>query len=285
MARKSKTGEKFGPKYGVVAAQFYKNDPGPSRLKIPGPDHFLYDPSSPTTFDEIKVQQIDEDGQCTQVVEVWTDSDNDILWVVDGRETLQNVREANRRRAEEKRELVELRLIPFKPKAASQLAERDVVAHLAVRNFHRRLPTPSSYALNILLLRKKGWEWSKVCQFLHVTSDDPEQWCKKRLPIAHCIDEVRAAFDSGKLSLAKATKFGGRAEDGSWALSRKDQLALLDAERAVKAQPRESRQVTPGCVSGSPPRSPTGRRAACVTGTRRRPALLRRRSATSRRGT
>lgn len=245
MARNPKKGETFKEKYLVGRLQIYKDDPGPGTLRIPGPDHFLYDPSSPKTFDEIKVQQIDADGQCSQVIEVWTDPDNGILWVIDGRETLQNIREVNRRRVESGRDPVSMRLAPYTTLADKDTEEKEAVAHMVVRNFHRRLPTPSSYALNILVLHRKGFTWERICGLLHIESDDPKQWCKKRLPIAYCVEEVRAVFDSGELPLSKAPKFGGRADDGSWALSKKDQLALLAEEREAKAQPRESKQVPP----------------------------------------
>lgn len=245
MSKSKSRGKKFVSRYPVAASQIYKGDPGPDVLKIPGPDHWLFDPSSPTTFDEVKVRQIDTDGQCSQIIEVLSDTDTDTLWVVDGRETLQNVREVNRRRAKEKRKPVELRLATFKPLAGSESQERDVIAHLVVRNFHRRLPTPSSYALNILLLHRRGHTWEQICQLLHVESDDPKQWCGKRLPIAHCVPEVRAAFDSGELPLAKVWAFGGRAHDGSEALGKTDQLALLRQLREQHAAPSKRRPIAP----------------------------------------
>lgn len=242
--RTSPTGEKFAPKYGVAATQGYKGDPGPEKLRIPPPGHFLYDADSPTVFDEIKVRQIDADGHMTDPIEVWTDPDNSILWVIDGRDRLLAVREVNRRRAAERREPVEPYLKPL-PKIMS---EKEVVARISVKNFHRREHRVSSYAMHILAQRKAGWPWEAIAQHLHVKTEDPEQWCRKRLPLAFCEPEVREAFDAGEFRLAVARQFGGGAVDGEGAPNRQQQLALLEEKRqeklAAKAVPK-SKQVNP----------------------------------------
>lgn len=230
MKAPKKSGEKFTVSYDVEASQIYKSDPGPDKLIIPPPGHFLHDESSPTVVDELKVRQIDADGFCSAIIEVWTDKNKKVLYVLDGRETLATVREVNRRRAEQNREPVQIRMAPV-----SFDTEKEAVAHVAVRNFHRRnVPSPSAYALNIRMQRRAGWSWDKICDFLLIKSDDAEQWCKKRLPLAYAEPEVRRAFDAGELPLSHAPQFGGRAEDGSEAEGRDDQLGLLESLRAEK---------------------------------------------------
>lgn len=221
-------GEKFTTKHDVAAAQIYTSDPGNEKLIIPPPDHFLFDKSSPTVVDEQKVRQIDEDGECSHVLEVWTDKNKKVMYVLDGRETLMTVREVNRRRVADNRKPI---LVHVKPVAST---EKEAVAHMAVRNFHRRKPTPSAYAFHIRACRKYGHTWDKICDLLLIKSDDAEQWCKKRLPLAYAEPEVCQAFDAGELPLAHAPQFGGRAEDGSEAEGRDDQLGLLESLRAEK---------------------------------------------------
>lgn len=225
---KRSRGQKFNEKYGVSHTQIYRGDPGPDVLRIPGPDHFLYDASSPLIFDEIKVRQIDADGHYRQVIEVWTDPDSGILWVVDGREGLLCVREVNRRRLADGRAPVEPQLQPFAGD------EKEAVARISIRNFHRRTPPPSAYALNIKMQFRAGWPWDRIIEFLHVTSENPEAWCRKYLPLAHCVPEVRAAFDAKEFPLSAALHFGGGKPDGSEALSKKAQLQLLEDKRAGK---------------------------------------------------
>jgi hypothetical protein len=223
-------GPKFTDSYGVKAKQIYSVDPGPERLIIPPIGHFLYDETSPTEVDEQKVKQFDEDGSAfSAVIEVYTDTKNKKLYVLDGRETVMTVREVNRRRALENREPI---LFDIKPVAIN---EKEAVAHMAVRNFHRRLPTPSAYALHIRQQRRAGWTWEAICQHLLVKVDDPEVWCRRRLPLAYCEPEVRAAFDNGDLPLNKAVEFGGSAEDGLEAEGREEQLGLLETLLAEKS--------------------------------------------------
>ena len=64
-----------------------------------------------------------------------------------------------------------------------------------------------------------------------------EQWGRKLLPLAFCVEEVRAAIDSGEIPKGKAAKFGGTAPDGSKALGKKEQLALLAELRASANEP------------------------------------------------
>ncbi len=240
---KRKHGEKFDVKYGVKAAQIYRHDPGPDMLIIPPPGHFLHDESSPVVVDEQKVAQIDSDGKCSAVIEVWTDKNKGVMYVLDGRETLRTVREVNRRRAAEGREPVDIQLAP------QPLREKEAVAHVAVRNFHRRnVPTHGTYALNIRMQRKAGWSWDKICDFLLIKSDDPEQWCKKRLPLVHVEPEVRQAFDAGEFPLALAPQFGGRSEDGSDAPGRDEQLCILEQKRAEKLAPANKPRGVPAAA-------------------------------------
>lgn len=225
-ARPSTKGASFTEKYGVDDARIYKGDS--DNLKIPPKGHPLFDSTSPTEFDPLIVAEIDKDGKMTTPIEVWTDADTGTLWVVDGRSRLLAVREVNRLRAKDGREEVKPLIVAF---AGS---EQEAATRLHVKNHHRRLPTPSQYAIGIRELRKLGWPWADCAVKLHYTEGEPEGWCKRTLPLAFCIEEVQDAVDTGKLRQSVATKFGGRALDGSEALSRKDQLELLKEMTAQK---------------------------------------------------
>ena len=242
-ARTSPTGEKFASKYKVEATQIYKGDPGPDVLLIPPPGHFLYDAAAPTVFDEIKVKQIDADGHMTDAIEVWTDPDVNKMFVVDGRDRLLAVREVNRRRAKESKELVKPHLKPL-----GKLSQKEVIARITIKNFHRRPPTPSAYAMHIASQRRAGWDWATIAHNLHVATDDAEQWCKKRLPLAFCEPEVCEAFDAGEFPLSVAPAFGGRNVEGADALGRQQQLDLLAKRRNDKLAGKDKlkeRQASP----------------------------------------
>lgn len=242
-SRTSQTGEKFASKYKVEATQIYKGDPGADTLLIPPPGHFLYDAAAPTVFDEIKVKQIDADGHMTDAIEVWTDPDVNKMFVVDGRDRLLAVREVNHRRALAGKELVKPHLKPL-----GKLSQKEVIARITIKNFHRRPPTPSAYAMHIANQRRAGWDWETVAHHLHITTDDAEQWCKKRLPLAFCEPEVCEAFDAGEFPLSAAPAFGGRNVEGVDALGRKQQLDLLTKRRQEKLAGKDEskpRQVSP----------------------------------------
>lgn len=238
-SRPASKGEKFDTKYGVRAAQVYRGDP--EKLRIPPPGHFLFDPDSPLVFDEIKVQQIDKDGHMTDAIEVWTDPDSKVLWVIDGRDRTLAVREVNRRRKIANREPVELLIKPC-PKGTT---ERDAIARISVKNLHRRVPRASTYAYHIRMQRKAGWSWEAIAQHLHITTDDAEQWCRKRLPLAYCEPEVVAAFDAGEFPLSAAPHFGGRNAEGEGALDREDQLALLVQKRGERQASKDAPAARP----------------------------------------
>lgn len=230
-------GEKFTKKYGVASAQVYRGDV--ELLKIPSPTHFLYDPTAPKTFDELRVRAIDRDGHMSDPIEIWTDPDTRTMWVLDGRGRRLDVAEVNRRRAEKELEPVLPLIVPFPGD------EKAAVARLREKNYHRRQPTPSGMALDILALRKAGHSWEACVEALHVESADAEQWCKKLLPLAHCVDEVRAAFDRGDLARGLAHRFGGRAIDGSQKLGKREQLDLL----AELTEGRDKKASAPRPVS------------------------------------
>jgi len=231
-------GEKFVDKYGVESAQIYKTA-DLSIIKIPGPDHFLYDPTAPTTFDELRVREIDDAGKMDDPITVYTDPDTKTLYALDGRGRTLDTTEVNRRRKEEGREPVYALLLPFSG------TEKDAVARVRLFNYHRRTPTPSGMGLDILALRKAGWSWPDCAAKLHVESKDPEQWAKRYLPLAYCIEEVRAAFDARELPITMARKFGGGEVDGSAALGKKEQLALLQLTREAPATTKV-KVVSPG---------------------------------------
>lgn len=230
MSRSATKGMKFTEKYGVETAQIYKGASGKEldALHIPPKGHPLFDPTAPTTFDEIRVQQIDGDGHMTTAIEVWTDPDKGILWVLDGRGRFLDVQEVNRRRAKEGRELVQPYIVPFHGD------EKAAVARVRAKNYHRRMPTVSGMGCDILMLRKQGFSWDDCARILHVQVEDAEQWGRRLLPLAHCVPEVRAAFDSKELPISMARKFAGSSIDGEDALAPKEQLKKLEELRKVR---------------------------------------------------
>ena len=229
MARKG--GLKFTEKYNVETATIYKGAAGQElgALRIPPKDHPLFDPTAPTVFDEIRVQQIDADGHMTTPIEVWTDPEKGVLWVLDGRGRFLDVQEVNRRRAKEGREPVQPYIVPFHGN------EKEAVARIRSKNYHRRMPTASGMGCDILTLRKQGFSWEDCARILHVEVEDAEQWARRLLPLAHCVPEVRAAFDAKELPIALARKFAPSSIEGEEALSQKDQLKLLEILRAGRS--------------------------------------------------
>lgn len=239
-----KAGEKFTERYKVSSATIYKDSSGTDALQIPPSNHPLYDSTSPTTFDEQRVQAIDRDGQMTDPIEVWTDPDTGTLWVLDGRSRLLDVREVNRRRALDGREPVAPYLVPFNVPGAD---EKRAIARVRERNYHRRVPTPSDKAIDLAVLRNQGYSWEACAGILHVSTTDPEQWGRKLMPLSFCVAEVRAAVDAGKLPQSAATKFGGPTLDGSKKLGRAEQLALLaemTAEKAPEGKKKSAKAVS-----------------------------------------
>lgn len=236
----AQTGLKFTAKYSVESATIYK---GLSEsLRIPPSGHALYDPTAPTRFDPIRVEAIDRDGKMTTPIEVYTDPDEGILWVLDGRGRFLDVEEVNRRRAADGRELVQPYLVPFSGD------EKAAVARVREKNYHRRSPTASGMALDILALRNAGHTWESCAAALHVETDDAEQWGRRILPLAFCVREVREAIDTGQLSRGAARKFGGGVADGSAALGKKEQLALL--EQLLEEKTREKPATKAVSVKG-----------------------------------
>lgn len=216
-----KPGEKFTSRYKKETANIYKDSGTLDRIEIPGPDHPLYDPTAPTVFDPIRVEAIDADGTMTDPIEVWTDPDRGILWVLDGRGRFLDVQEVNRRRAADGRALVKPYLVPFPGD------EKEAVARVRQKNYHRRLPTPSGMARDLLVLRKRGFSCAECAKILHHDTTDPEQWVRKLLPLAYCVPEVQRAVDAGDLPRSAVRRFAGAAADGSEALGKQTQIALL----------------------------------------------------------
>lgn len=222
----STSGEKFTDRYKVTSRTLYKGNT--KALRIPGPNHPLYDPTAPTTFDPLRVEEIDKDGEMSTPIEVLSDPDEGILWIVDGRGRHLDVIEVNRRRQEEGRKLVEPIIVPFNGD------EKAAIGRVRVKNYHRRDVTPSGMGIDIHALRKAGYSWDECARKLHVESADAKQWCKRLLPLAFCIADVRAAVDAGKIAQGVARKFGGTDEKGEKALGPKAQAELLAEMLAAK---------------------------------------------------
>lgn len=231
-----KSGEKFTEKYRVDSATIYKATKKTTTVRIPGPSHPLYDATAPTVFDPIRVEAIDRDGKMTTPIEVWTDPDDGVLWILDGRGRWLDVEEVNRRRAEQGRTLVTPHLTPFGGD------EKAAIARVREKNYHRRMPTPSGMAMDLLALRNAGHSWEQCARILHVEITDPEQWGRRLVPLAFCLPEIRDAFDKGEINRNLAGRFGGSALDGSKALGRKEQLALFE-QMTKKKEPKGWRAV------------------------------------------
>lgn len=230
-------GEKFTKKYKLETATIYRGNT--AALRIPGPDHPLYDPTAPTTFDPIRVAAIDRDGKMSTPIEVFTDPDEGILWILDGRGRHLDIEEVNRIRAAEGRELVEPLIVPFPGD------EKKAIARVREKNYHRRMPTPSGMAVDLRVLREKGFSWDECVKVLHVESADAEQFCRKLFPLAYCIPAVQAAIDSGDLPRTAASKFGGTAPDGSKALGKREQATLLAELLATKPATKKPKALAP----------------------------------------
>lgn len=235
---KRQKGVKFVEKYKVSTANIYKGDG--EALKIPPPGHVLYDATAPTVFDELRVAVIDRDGKMTDPIEVWTDPDSGTLWVLDGRARLLDVREVNRRRKSRGCSPVEPYIVPFSGD------EARAIARLREKNYHRRVPTLSAMAQDLLALRNAGYGWDKCAEILHHKTDDPEQWGRKILPIAFCIHDVQQAIDDGTISRSCARRLGGSKPDGLDRMGDK----LQAAELAVMLEGKSERRPT-GPVKGS----------------------------------
>ncbi len=233
---KKSGGEKFTDRYGVETAQAYKGDS--EALKIPPATHFLYDPTAPTTFDPLRVEAIDRDGKMTTPIEVYTDPDTGTLWVLDGRGRTLDVREVNRRRRLDGRELVKPLLIPFNGD------EKAAIARVREKNYHRRAPTSSGMALDLLALRNAGHTWEACAKTMHVETEDAEQWGRRLFPLAFCIEEVRVAIDAGTLPKGAAKKFGGTSLDGTKALGKKEQQKLLAEMLSGEPEEKETKTVS-----------------------------------------
>lgn len=233
----SKGGMKFVDKYDVAAASIYKGNT--ENLKIPDKKHFLYDPSAPTTFDPFLVETIDRDGKMTTPIEVFTDPDSHTLWVIDGRSRALAVKEVNRRRAAEGRELVEPYIVPY------SCDEKQAVLRMAEKNFHRREMVPSAIGTYMQRLRQAGHSWEAICRALHIETEDAMQTCRRYIPLAFCTDDVRAAIDSRDLPVSAAHEFAGHNLEGQDALGPKEQAKLLEEKlstrQAVKAEKKAAK--------------------------------------------
>lgn len=232
--KRRRGGKKFVDKYGVETAQIYKTKTTTEtsdldKLVIPPPTHALYDPSGNTTFDPLRVKEIDKAGAFYGVIKIWTDPDTDTLYVIDGRGNVHDCREVNRRRKERGAAPISVRFMPVD--CDIQKAREYVTMY----NTHRKGPTPSFYGREIHAYKNLGYAWDRICELLHVESENPEQWCRLYYPLAWCVEEVQAAFDTHKLPVAKAKMFGGTAIDGSKRLGDNAQRDLLKKELAKKA--------------------------------------------------
>lgn len=236
-------GQKFTDKYDAKLDSLYKIDP--DKLVIPPPGHFLHDPDGNTTFNETRVQSIDAIGRYMGAIPVYADTDTSRLYVIDGRGNVLDCREVNRRRRERGDELIEITVTRF---PGTQEEAEDLVAQ---KNFLRKRPDLGHRAREIARFRRLGRSWSRVAAILGL--DFGEDYLRAHVPLAYCIPEVCAAVDAGRISLEKAKRFGGEDIEGADALSREEQLELLNKmlnrkPRAKETQPRMSRAVRAAAV-------------------------------------
>lgn len=235
MGEKKTKSLKFTERYGVKLASVYEGNT--DKLKIPPPGHPLHDPSSRTTFDPIKVKEIDEggDANANTAIEVFSDPDTSTLWIVDGRGTFLDIAEVNRVRTAEERELISPRITRFVGD------EQAAARRIHVKNYHRRTPTDSAMALAIVAMRARGIGWAECASALHVETDAPEQWCRKRMMLGYCSADVRQAVDKGEFPLSIARKFAGGKIDGSEALGQKAQADLLADMRKTRERGKDDK--------------------------------------------
>ncbi len=235
---------KFVDKYGVSLASTYDADP--EQLLIPPPGHALYDEDGNTTFDEVRVQEIDRVGKCVRIVTVWSDKDANKLYVIAGRGNRFDVCEVNRRRKVRGDVPMKIGFLRF-PGSLD-----EAVDFVRMENFRRKRPTASHLAREIVRLSKLGRPWGRIAEVLQLDGESEKQ-LRARAPLAHCIPEVAAAFDASEFPLRFAKHFGGtkiNSDDkrvklvnhlvekrGTEALSRDEQLALLEERRKNKVKP------------------------------------------------
>lgn len=105
-----------------------------------------------------------------------------------------------------------------------------------MKNFLRKRPGLAHVAREITRYKRLGRSWARIAEILNLQGDG-ERELKARIPIAYCIPEVVEAIETKQISVKRARKFGGAAWDGSGALGREEQIALL-AEMLTKKRAR-----------------------------------------------
>lgn len=234
---KSKRGQKFTEKYaGIRTRQAYACDP--DQLTIPPKGHALYDPDGNQHFDELRVKEIDEDGEFTGAVIIWSDPNQNKLFVVEGRGCVLDVKEVNRRRRErgdKPIEIVCMRLNVSLERAAE---------HVRLRNFHRKTPGYGQIAREIVLMNRQGKTPERMRELLHLGEDWTERMLRQLAPLAFCIPDVEAAFEAEKIPRSAIKKFGGKALDGSERLGDEEQQLLL----AEMLSPKEKASTAPRSI-------------------------------------
>ena len=224
-------GKKFVDRYGVQTSQGYQCDPDHPALVIPPPGHALYDADENTVFDERTVAEIDRDGVFVGDVVVWTDVDRSLLYVVDGRGNLLNLREVNRRR----RERGDTKMVTIHIKPLDVTLDR-AVEHVRLRNFHRKRITLGHVAREVVALSHLGKSPSRIAEVLRLgPGESTEEWQRSVAPLAHAVPEVVAAAEEGMVKRKDFRRFGGKKIDGSERLPRDEQLALLAELTAARA--------------------------------------------------
>lgn len=232
-------GQKFTDKYDCKTFQAYESDP--ENLIIPEKDHPLYDADGNTTFDPLRVAEIDRSGSFLGAVIIWSDPDREALYVIEGRGLVYDVREVNRRRLERGDEPIKIKFMRWDGDLDS------AIEHVRIRNFHRKRPTVSHTGREILSLHRLGKSWTRIAEILHLEGDEAnEKYLRKIAALAFCTKEVTDAVDAGKVSITKARRFSGKKLDGSEALGAEAQVELLEEMLGSPRPTRNRKKLAKG---------------------------------------
>lgn len=131
----------------------------PSAFTIPPKGHYLHDPARRTFFEEARVQSIMEFGMDQQIHVV---NDGGVLYVQRGGKRVIDGQEAERRcKAKHK----PVPLFPYRLVKMEEIVSRDMQT---IENFHRQIPTPADYALEVARMRRQSYPDNRVCYLLRI---------------------------------------------------------------------------------------------------------------------
>lgn len=230
-----RAGVKFVKKYRVRLGSAYEADP--DDLVIPPPGHFLHDPDGSEGHDEVRVAAIDKTGKYVGAIPIWSDPDSGKLLVIDGRGNVLDCREVNRRRRARGDEPIGITV------SRHPGTQEEAEDHVAMRNFLRKRPGAAHTAREIMRYHRMGRSWERIAEILGLHVD--EKGLRRMVPLAYCQPEVIAAVEERRIPASFARRFGGRAMNGSSALGREEQIALLESVLAERQEKKAARKARP----------------------------------------